>query len=242
MLGAPGRLRPPAVLLLRPVRRRHGVHGLRPDWDRVVFRGDPADPRVHRLLADRRSRRGGHERQRLGRHRPDPAPHPRRASRSTTGASPTRRAARGTRARRRTGARHEPPAAAARRRRLDLARHALPRAARQRRLRGADRRLRGDRGDLQPHHLRQGDHRLRRLRRPASQRRRVRGPRPAGALLRARARRRPPRRRPAAPRLRRQRRARRLRLLRMHARPGRRHRGDRRAGARAVGAASRGPT
>ena len=38
-------------------------------WDRVVFRGDPAEPRVHRLLDGERSRRGGHERQRLGRRR-----------------------------------------------------------------------------------------------------------------------------------------------------------------------------
>ena len=42
MLGQRRRVRPPAVLLLRPVRRRHGVLGLRPHWDRVVFRGDPA--------------------------------------------------------------------------------------------------------------------------------------------------------------------------------------------------------
>ena len=42
MLGRARRLRPPAVLLLRPVRRRHGVRRLRPRWDRVVFRGDPA--------------------------------------------------------------------------------------------------------------------------------------------------------------------------------------------------------
>ncbi len=36
-------------------------------WDRVVFRGDPARARVHRLLAARGSRRGRDERQRLGR-------------------------------------------------------------------------------------------------------------------------------------------------------------------------------
>ena len=43
MLGTRRRLRPPPVLLLRPVRRRHGVRrpARRPD-DRVVFRGDPA--------------------------------------------------------------------------------------------------------------------------------------------------------------------------------------------------------
>ena len=37
------RLRPPALLLLRPVRRRHGVRGLRPDAGTAsIFRGDPA--------------------------------------------------------------------------------------------------------------------------------------------------------------------------------------------------------
>ena len=35
-------LREDPVLLLRPVRRRHGVLGLRPTWDQVVYRGDPA--------------------------------------------------------------------------------------------------------------------------------------------------------------------------------------------------------
>ena len=43
MLGQRDRLRPPAVLLLRPVRRRHGVHGLRPrPGTASSFRGDPA--------------------------------------------------------------------------------------------------------------------------------------------------------------------------------------------------------
>ena len=42
MLGAGRRLRPDPVLLLRPVRRRHGVLGLRDRVGRVVFRGDPA--------------------------------------------------------------------------------------------------------------------------------------------------------------------------------------------------------
>ena len=54
--------------------------GFARDWDRVDLPRRSRDPRVHRLLAHRRSRRGGHERQRLGRHRPDPAPH-RRARR-----------------------------------------------------------------------------------------------------------------------------------------------------------------
>ena len=47
--------------------------GFARDWDRVVFRGDPASARVHRLLAGRRPRGGGDERQRLGRRRTDPA-------------------------------------------------------------------------------------------------------------------------------------------------------------------------
>ena len=38
--SASRRLRPDPVLLLRPVRRRHGVLGLRRRWDEVVFRGD----------------------------------------------------------------------------------------------------------------------------------------------------------------------------------------------------------
>ena len=42
MLGARRRLRAHPVLLLRPVRRRHGVLGVRLRGDRVVFRGDPA--------------------------------------------------------------------------------------------------------------------------------------------------------------------------------------------------------
>ena len=164
----------------------------------------------------------------------DPAAHPRRAWPSTTGASPTPTSRSRTSPPPRKRAPHEPPRAAARRRRLDLARHALARAARQRRVRDADRRLRGHRRDLEPDDLRQGDHRLRPLRRPAPRRRRLRDSRPAGAVLRARARRRPQRRRPAAPSLRGERRARRLRLVRVHARPRRRHRGDDRAGGRAV--------
>ena len=58
-------------------------------WDRVVFRGDPASREFIAFWMVERPRRGRHERQRLGRHRPDPAAHPRRASPSTTGASPT---------------------------------------------------------------------------------------------------------------------------------------------------------
>ena len=67
------------------------------------------DPRVHRLLAHRRSRRGGHERQRVGRHRPDPAPHQRARRRRR----PTPRRSRRRRSRNSSppvpGARHEPP-------------------------------------------------------------------------------------------------------------------------------------
>ncbi len=51
--------------------------GFAREWDRVVFRGDPATRGVHRLLAQRRSGRGRHERQRVGRQRADPAPHKR---------------------------------------------------------------------------------------------------------------------------------------------------------------------
>ena len=119
---------------------------------------------------------------------------------------------------------HEPAAAPARRRRVDLARHALARAARHRR--------RSPRSSTTS-------------RSPARPRTRRSSPRPSpaptatttscaarsppayatpGAVLRARARRRPPRRRRPAPGLRRDRRARRLRLLRVHARPRRRHR------------------
>ena len=143
-------------------------------WDRVVFRGDPASREFIAFWLARRPRRGGHERQRLGRHRPDPAAHPRARAPSTTGASPTPTCRSRSSRPSRKAARHEPPPATARRRRLDLARHALARAARQRRVRGADRRLRGHRRDLEPDDLRQGDHRLRPLRRPAPRRRRRR--------------------------------------------------------------------
>ena len=146
-------------------------------WDRVVFRGDPAsrefiafwlvEDRVVAGMnvnvwdvtdpiqrADPRARR---------RRRPAPRRSRRPARRRSSPA--------------RGGGQHEPAPGAARRRRLDLARHALARAARQRRLRGADRRLRGHRRDLEPDDLRQGDHRLRPLRRPAPRRRRLGRPR-----------------------------------------------------------------
>ena len=61
--------------------------------------------------------------------------------------------------------------------------------------------------------------------------------RPAGAVLRRRARRRPPRGRDSASGVRAQRRARRLRLVRVHAGRRRRRRGDDRPGARALAAA-----
>jgi hypothetical protein len=101
----------------------------------------------------------------------------------------------------------------------------------------ADSRLRGHRRDVESRHLCQGHQRLRRLRRPAPRRRHLRSPRPAGALPRARARRRPPRRRSTAPHLQRDRRARRVRLLRVHSRPRRRHRSHHRPGGRPVGSA-----
>jgi len=43
MLGPAGQLRPDPVLLLRPVRHRHGVPGYAPQWDQVLFRGDRSD-------------------------------------------------------------------------------------------------------------------------------------------------------------------------------------------------------
>ena len=189
-------------------------------WDRVVFRGDPADPRVHRLLARRRPRRGGHERQRLGRHGRHPAPHPRARRRRrpaprrpgssrSSGSPPSTRAAP-----------HEPPAGVAGRRRRDLARHALARAAGQRRLRRPDRRLRGDRRHVEPHDLRSRHHRLGPLRRPAPRRRGRRGRRDPQELFFALALddvgRAADLLRPAYDG---ERRARRVRLLRMHAGP-----------------------
>ena len=84
-------LRPAAVLLLRPVRRRHGVLRLRARAGTGSC--SAATPRRREFIAfwlvgDRV--RGRDERQRLGRDRADPAAHPRAACRSTTGASPTR--------------------------------------------------------------------------------------------------------------------------------------------------------
>ena len=58
-------------------------------WDRVVFRGDPGEPRVHRLLDGGGPGGRRHERQRLGRHRADPGGSSASAPPSTTGASPT---------------------------------------------------------------------------------------------------------------------------------------------------------
>ena len=132
---------------------------------------------------------------------------------------------------------------AARRRRLDLARHPLARAAGQRRLRDADRRL---------------------ARSPAPPRTPPSSPRPSPARIATttssatpsrRASARPqelffelalddvaPRRRPAAARLRGERRPRRLRLLRVHARPRRRHRRPRSSRRSSCGSGSPGPT
>ena len=45
-------------------------------YDEVVYRGDRVHPRVHRVLAQGRPPDRGHERQRLGRHRRHPVPHP----------------------------------------------------------------------------------------------------------------------------------------------------------------------
>ena len=74
MLGQATAVRAPALLLLRPVRRRHGVHGLRPLVGPGGLPGRPGEPRVRGVLAGRGSRGGRHERERLGRHRPDQAP------------------------------------------------------------------------------------------------------------------------------------------------------------------------
>ena len=113
--------------------------GFARDWDRVVVRGDLDGARVHRLLDGRGPYRGRHERQRVGRGRPDPAPDPRARRRRRPPARGPRRGARGARAGA-SGARREPPARAARRRRVDLARHALSRAAADRGLLDARRR------------------------------------------------------------------------------------------------------
>ena len=73
MLGQDAAYDRAALLLLRPVRRRHGVLGLRPrpgiaSCSAAIPRAASSSP-----SGCRRPRRGGHERQRLGRHRPDPA-------------------------------------------------------------------------------------------------------------------------------------------------------------------------
>ena len=51
--GTASRYDAAALLLLRPVRPRHGVRRLRDHLGRVVVRGDLGRPRVHRLLAQR---------------------------------------------------------------------------------------------------------------------------------------------------------------------------------------------
>ena len=136
-------------------------------WDRVVFRGDPASREfiAFWLTGDRVVAGMNVNVWDVIDH--DPAAHPRPRRRSMTGASPIPTSRSRTSPSARQGVLDEPPPAIARRRRLDLARHALARAAGQRRLREPDRRLRGHRRDLEPHDLRQGDHRLGPLRRPA---------------------------------------------------------------------------
>jgi 3-phenylpropionate/trans-cinnamate dioxygenase ferredoxin reductase subunit len=71
-----GQLRPHPLLLLRPVRRRHGVLRPRPAMGRGRVPRRPGQRRVHRLLAARRARRGRDERQRLGRQRAHPGADP----------------------------------------------------------------------------------------------------------------------------------------------------------------------
>ena len=77
MLGHADPVRSPALLLLRPVRGRDGVLGLRPRLGPSRLPRRSREPRVHRLLDQRRPRRRRHERQRVGRQRPNPAPHQR---------------------------------------------------------------------------------------------------------------------------------------------------------------------
>ena len=173
----------------------------------------------------RRSRRRRHELQRLGRHRP----HPASSIRSACAVDDRRLADPDVPLEALAPATRSGPG-------MSRLEHCTTPASRsgstrsrancsRRRVRAADRRLRGDGRDIEPHDLRQGDHRLRSLRRAAPRRRRLRRARPSRVVLHARARRRRPRRRPSAPRVRGQRRPRRLRLLRVHARPRRRHRG-----------------
>src|ERR1035441_7500795 len=72
------RVRPGALLLQRPVRPRHGMRG--PALSRLLRSGRlprrPEGAGVHRVLAAPRRRDRRHERQRLGRHRRHPVPHP----------------------------------------------------------------------------------------------------------------------------------------------------------------------
>ena len=176
MLGAGAGLRLPAVLLLRPVRRRHGVLGLRSHLGPRRVPRRPRQPRVHRLLAGRRSRARRHERRASGTSSTRSSGSSANACPSTTGASrtPTSRSSSSPRSRE-----------ARRMNRLEqlqdagvsiwldtLSRELLDSGA----LRAADRRLRGHGRDVEPDDLRQGDHRLRSLRRPASRGRRRRCP------------------------------------------------------------------
>ena len=78
MLGRGRPLRPPAVLLLRPVRRRHGVLGLRvAPGIAVVFRGDPASREFIAFWLVDGPRRRRDERERVGRDRAHPGSDPR---------------------------------------------------------------------------------------------------------------------------------------------------------------------
>ena len=54
--------------------------GFAREWDRVIFRGDPATREFIAFWLTRRPRGGRHERERVGRQRPNPASH-RRARR-----------------------------------------------------------------------------------------------------------------------------------------------------------------
>ena len=78
-------------------------------WDRVVFRGDPASREfIAFWLAGDRVRRG-HERERLGRRRPDPAADPRTRAGRRLAPLPTPTCRSSSSPRSREARRHEPP-------------------------------------------------------------------------------------------------------------------------------------
>ena len=193
MLGSADALRAAALLLLRPVRPQHGVlRASRPPgtrwWSgatRPLARSSPSGSRT----AGRRR----HERQRLGRHRAYPGPHPQRAAgrpgeprRSRSPPGPGDRRGGGTTLRP-AGDKEHPMTKLHqlydRARPEPVARQPHPRLPARRHARPAGRR-RDPRGDRQPDDLRQGHRGLRRLRRAvrgAHRRGRVRCRTPTGS-------------------------------------------------------------